>query len=150
MDLTRWRNFFWSYRDFNNTVLRLAHQTTSFESFVALGPMLPSHNQQVRMLAGVPAEVAVDAALLERAVNSVCEVQCVGVLGASGAMESFLRCLGLLFGADRRTFELSWKNARHGADARVISDAARELVRAYSWADHALYEHARVLIKRRG
>ena len=53
-------------------------------------------------------------------------------------------------GADRQTFELSWKNARHGADARVISDAARELVRAYSWADHALYEHARVLIKRRG
>ena len=149
----RWRTFFWSYRDYNNTVLRLAHSTASFEAFVALGPMLPSHNQQSRMLAGVRAEVVVDAAVLERAVENLCAVQCVGVLGSSlgtsDTMEPFLKCLGVLFGADRQTFELSWRNVRHGGDARVISQSARALVRAYSWADHALYDRALELVKQR-
>lgn len=51
--MVRWREFFWSYRDYNDSVLLQAHKAKSFEKFAALS-QLPAHNQQVRMMAAKP------------------------------------------------------------------------------------------------
>ena len=143
--MVRWREFFWSYRDYNDSVLLQAHKAKSFEKFAAMS-QLPPHNQQVRMMAGVPAGVEVDDAVLRRAKENLCSADCVGILES---MDSFVACMAHLFGKYLDPLPYTNVHTEAREASREITSLAREHIARNSWADHVIFAEAASGLPRR-
>lgn len=130
-----------------------------FEQFAAIEE-LPTHNQQVRMLAGanVKTQQRATRSMLELAKGRLCHIDCVGVLEE---MDSLVRCvskqlLGVLPTKKAKGLHLKKKNSieKHKEQGGVtttekISKAARETVLRVSWADDELHAFAKGLVETR-
>jgi len=161
--MDRWRTFFWSYRDYNDTVLLAANEAPTFEAFAGI-PGLPTHNQQTRMLAGGPhVSLPVDQRSLGRALGRLCAVECVGVLDD---LAPLVACVSRQLSKHRAgaaaaggakhghvaTLSLPSTNSiekHHGSRARSLSPLAVAAIARNSWADDALHKRARDLVQNR-
>ena len=138
----------------------MVKRAASFEAFASI-PTLPTHNQQTRMLAGVPAIVPVDPSVVSLAKAHLCRVECVGVLED---LAPLVECVSRQLtgqgkgskGGRAGQLTLPEKNVKAGhlatgakSSSSGKTPGAAAAVARNSWADAHLHTYAKELVAKR-